>query len=229
MLFNFLDLKPLIYCHGLLGHQDECLPLLEALSAKYEVFRFNFSGHGGDPLREEWSVELFAADLRAFIKANAIENPVILGYSLGGYVALYAILNLHIPCKKLYTIGTKWFWDEAVSAGEVAKLNADKIAEKVPQLAEKWSVIHAPNDWRKLLDFCKAFIVKMPAVAFSQAQLNSVQVPVVVSVGDMDKFVTSEESVQVANSLPFGNYNVIPDTPHPIEKLNIAGFVNIAR
>ncbi len=219
-------MNPLIYCHGLIGHQDECLPLLDTLSAKYEVFRFNFSGHGGNPLREEWSIELFAADLRAFIKENAIENPVILGYSLGGYVALYAILHFQIPCEKLYTIGTKWFWDEAICAGEVAKLNAEKIAEKVPQLAEKWAAIHAPNDWRTLLDYCKAFILKMPAVAFTQEQLSRVQVPVVISVGDMDKFVTLEESVHIANSLLQGECYTIPETPHPIEKLNIDGFVN---
>ena len=44
---------------------------------------------------------------------------------------------------------------------------------------------------------------------------------VLVSVGDRDSMVTIDETVDVYKKLKKGSLLVLPDTPHPVEKINI--------
>ncbi len=207
-----------------MGHPGECRALLEALRAHYVVYRFAFSGHAGNPPDEPWSLDALVEDLQRFITANELENPAILGYSLGGYVALRALVNDRIACSQLFTIGTKWHWDAAVSDGEIAKLDADRIAEKAPQVAALWETVHAPADWKVMLAYARRFVETMPGEGFSSKQLREVSMPVHIAVGDADRFVTRDESEAIARQLPNAHFAFIADTPHPIERLNIEAY-----
>ena len=39
--------------------------------------------------------------------------------------------------------------------------------------------------------------------------------------GDRDKMITLEETLQVYHHLPNAQFSVLPATPHPIEKANV--------
>ena len=58
-------------------------------SKHYQVLTYDFRGHGQTETPDgEFSMELFADDLYALLKTLNIENACVLGYSMGGRIAL---------------------------------------------------------------------------------------------------------------------------------------------
>ena len=63
-------------------------------------------------------------------------------------------------------------------------------------------------------------------------QLNdntSIQQPVLLLLGDDDKMVTREETEAVQKALPNSRFQLLEQTAHPIEKVNIAVLAEIIR
>ena len=122
----------------------------------------NFSGHGGRAfLGAPFSIKLFSEDVLNFMEENKIERANVLGYSMGGYVALN--LARHFPGKllKIITLATKFHWDEATAAREIQMLNPDKIEMKVPGFAEILKNRHSPNDWKEVLRQATSMLVAL--------------------------------------------------------------------
>ncbi len=52
---------------------------------------------------------------------------------MGGYVALYLAKHHLQLVHKIFTLATKFHWDETVAANENKRLQPEGIEEKVPQ------------------------------------------------------------------------------------------------
>lgn len=86
--------QPLIILHGLFGSSDNWLTIGKALSEIYRVYLIDQRNHGQSPHSEEFNYLAMADDLKQFIEANNISNPIILGHSMGGKTAMqYAVNN----------------------------------------------------------------------------------------------------------------------------------------
>ena len=83
-------MQNLLLLHGALGASVQLLPLLQQLKNEYNVFTLDFSGHGGKSMPSQaFSIEAFAEEALQFMEEKGVEQTNILGYSMGGYVALY--------------------------------------------------------------------------------------------------------------------------------------------
>lgn len=83
------DGPPLVFLHGAWMSGDMWAPQVERFTTDYRVVTLDGRGHGrsdGSP-QLDYSVDLFAADLRAAIESIGIDTPVVCGLSLGGLVA----------------------------------------------------------------------------------------------------------------------------------------------
>ena len=60
-------------------------PLAEIAQLIYLDHRGNGRSEHGDP--ERWTLDQWGDDVRAFCDALGIENPIVFGYSFGGFVA----------------------------------------------------------------------------------------------------------------------------------------------
>ncbi|MCW3102258.1 MAG: alpha/beta hydrolase [Bacteroidetes bacterium] len=212
-------MKHLLLLHGAIGAKDQLQPLAEMLKEKFIVHTLNFSGHGGAKMPEEFSIEAFAADVLAYLKANSIQQANIFGYSMGGYVALYLAKHQPEKMEKIFTLGTKFLWSPEIAAKEIKMLDAGKIAEKLPAFAEALEKRHAPNDWKDVL---KRTTEMMTALGnknvLGKADYNSIEHPVLIGIGDKDTMVTLEETIDVYRSLKNASLIVFPGMQHPIEK-----------
>ena len=138
----------LIVIHGALGSARQLDELCQAYEEYYDVFSFDLSGHGGLPINERFSIDLFTKDLQHFIVVNELEGADVFGYSMGGYIALNHA-RLH-PGKlgRIITLGTKFHWNPAEAEKEIRRLNADLIEQKLPKFASALEERHAPAiDW----------------------------------------------------------------------------------
>lgn len=78
-----------VLLHGYLENMDIWNEFGEGLSANYQVLSFDIPKHGeSESISDAGSVEDMARSLNSILEKLKIENAVIVGHSMGGYVAL---------------------------------------------------------------------------------------------------------------------------------------------
>lgn len=221
-------MNKILLLHGAIGSSVQLESLAELLTNTFKVNLLNFSGHGGKEIPDKkFSIEMFAEDVLYFIDKNKLEGINVYGYSMGGYVALY--IARHYPGKinKIFTTATKFNWNEETSLKESKLLNPEKIIEKIPAFAEQLSERHSPENWKTVLNKTAEMMIDLGInPALKEEDFSKIENEVLVSVGDRDNMVSIEETVDVYRKLKNASLLVLPDTPHPIEKINIERLVN---
>ncbi|MCC2546528.1 alpha/beta hydrolase [Hymenobacter sp. BT175] len=216
-------MKPtLLLLHGALAAESQLKPLARQLSAAFAVHTLSFSGHGGRELvPAEFTMDSFAAEVHAYLEGKDLTEVHVFGYSMGGYAALLSALRHPGPIRTITTLGTKFDWTPETAAAETRMLDAAKIQEKVPQFAEQLRLTHAPTDWTQVLAATGTMMRQLgDSPPLTAATLSEVALPVQVLVGELDKTAGVDASAQFAGYLPRGRFEVIMNTPHPLERVN---------
>jgi 3-oxoadipate enol-lactonase len=85
----------IIFIHGFPFNKSMWNLQMESLKDNYRLIRYDIRGHGNsDAGNEVFSIDLFVNDLISFMDALKIDNAILCGLSMGGYIALSAI-NKH--------------------------------------------------------------------------------------------------------------------------------------
>jgi pimeloyl-ACP methyl ester carboxylesterase len=89
--------KPLIILHGIFGISDNWVSFGKRIAeSDYEVFILDQRNHGHSPHHYAFNYYALTDDLIEFMEQHKIEDPVILGHSMGGKVAMrYTLENPH--------------------------------------------------------------------------------------------------------------------------------------
>ena len=80
--------EPLMIIHGLFGSSDNWGMLGKKFAEKFTVYLIDLRNHGRSPHSSVMNYESMADDLHELILDQGIENPVLLGHSMGGKAAL---------------------------------------------------------------------------------------------------------------------------------------------
>jgi pimeloyl-ACP methyl ester carboxylesterase len=113
----------IVLLHGGPGSYDHSYfrPHLDALAATAQIVYLDLRDHGrsdwGAP--DAWSFERCADDVRAACDALGIQRPVVLGHSMGGFVAM------------LYGAGHPGHAGGLVLAGTMARFDLDRLVEGI--------------------------------------------------------------------------------------------------
>lgn len=79
----------LVFIHGFLENSTMWKAITPHFSKKYRIIKIDLLGHGkSDCLGYIHSMELFASTINAVLKHLRIRKCILIGHSLGGYVAL---------------------------------------------------------------------------------------------------------------------------------------------
>ncbi len=78
----------IIILHGFLGTSDNWISIGRALSEFRTVYLVDQRNHGRSFHSEEFNYDLLADDLYQLIQEERIENPVLIGHSMGGKVVM---------------------------------------------------------------------------------------------------------------------------------------------
>ncbi|WP_422360654.1 alpha/beta fold hydrolase [Reichenbachiella sp.] len=76
--------QPLIILHGFLGSLDNWLTLGKRFSEHYDVILVDQRNHGKSFHSDEFGYEEMVADLENLIEELELDNPILLGHSMGG-------------------------------------------------------------------------------------------------------------------------------------------------
>src|SRR4051812_19680312 len=116
--------RPIILLHGGLGSGEMFAPIIGQLAEHHEVITPDLQGHGRTAdIERPIDHRLMADDIAALIDHLGLEKPDLVGYSLGGGVALFTAVEYPEKIGKL-----------VMAAGNIPRdaLPAAKLAPQTP-------------------------------------------------------------------------------------------------
>ena len=185
--------QPLVLLHGGVGAIEMFGPILPALSASHRVIAVDLQAHGRTadidrPLR----VELMADDVAALLRQLGIAKADLLGYSLGGGVALQTAIRHPQAVRKLVVVSTPFKrngWYPEILAG-MAQMGpeAAEPMKQTPMYQLYAAIAPRPQDWPVLLAKIGEALKQDYDWSGEVAQL---QMPVLIVAGDADAVRTA--------------------------------------
>lgn len=216
-------METLIILHGAIGAKDQFEKLADTLSSKYKVILHDFPGHG-ERVNEhlEFTIDNFVEDLDQLVSKHS--EPIIFGYSMGGYVAIMHAAKYPGKIKSIITLGSKVNWTPEIAAKEVKMLNPDIIEQKVPKFAEALNKRHL-GQWKLVLANTAVLMIELGEInPIQKLSKRDISCPIKMLLADEDEMVSREETNALASKLG-ATRNNIPNSKHPIEKVDLENLL----
>jgi pimeloyl-ACP methyl ester carboxylesterase len=149
--------RPLILLHGGLGSGEMFGPILPALTAGHQVITVDLQGHGRTAdIDRPIDIRLMADDIAALIDHLGLDKPDVVGYSLGGGVALLTAAKYPDKVGKLVvaSVNTRPDAIYAEMRGQQGQVSAAaaEFMKDTPMYKLYQRVAPRPEDFPRLLD-----------------------------------------------------------------------------
>jgi pimeloyl-ACP methyl ester carboxylesterase len=182
------DGRPLILLHGGLGSGEMFGPVRPALAEGHQVIAVDLQGHGRTAdIDRPIDVQLMADDIAALIDYLGLDRPDLVGYSLGGAVALFAAAKYPAKVGRLVVTSPNLRPDDLhpemrPQQGQLNSAAAEFMTD-TPMYQLYQQVAPRPEDFPRLLDKIGALM----AQGYDHAEaVRSLQVPTLIVAADAD-------------------------------------------
>lgn len=219
---------PILFLHGYGDSWFSFSAVMAALPAELHALALDQRGFGdSDKPQEGYGMADFAADAVAFMEALALPPAVLVGHSMGSFIARQAALAAPRRTAGLVLIGGALHADNEGIRAFQASLR--ELADPVP--AEFAREFQAGGSFRPLPEEFLATVVaesvKAPArvwrgalagllAAEDAGRLAGLRVPTLVLWGDKDSVFPREAQTALLSALPQARLKVYPDTGHAL-------------
>jgi pimeloyl-ACP methyl ester carboxylesterase len=212
------------------------------LQEHFQVITFDNRGVGGtDKPAGPYTASMLAGDTAGLLDALGIERAVVMGHSMGGFIAQAMALEHPQRVSKLILASTNFggprhvpVTPEALAIltdthsdpltrlkNGIVVSTAPDFAEKQPELIQKWL------DWRganplNVAGYQAQMAIGMALLAEAAAfenRLLSISVPTLILFGAHDKVVPPTNADLLAKQIPGSQVHILPDAGHffPLE------------
>ncbi|MFI4953865.1 MAG: pimeloyl-ACP methyl ester esterase BioH [Burkholderiales bacterium] len=225
---------PLVLLHGWAMHSGLWAPVLPKLAARFRVHLVDLPGHGHSAAIEPYTLSGMAAAVAAQC-ATLPEPPTVLGWSLGGAVALQWALDRPDAIARLVLVSTtpcfvvRDDWPHAMRA-ETLQRFGDELAVSYRATLQRFVSLQVQGSAhaRAVLAQLRAqlFARGAPSRQTLQAALDllaatdlrervpAVRHPALVIAGERDTLVPAAAGAWLAASLPAGRHAPIAGAAH---------------
>ncbi len=223
---------PVIFIHGFPLDKSIWEDQIQAYSGKYRIITFDIRGFGeSEEGMETFSIDLFTKDLQGFMDALELEKAVIVGFSMGGYIALDAmrkfperIIGLALvdtqcqadteevyekrmkACEKIRRESVSVYADEVLPALLVASEDGGDNSNAMIAIR---TIIEGTSK-----DVLCNSLVAMANREATCATLKNIQVPTLLLVGEDDTLTPVEKAESMHAEIPGATLHVIPYAKH---------------
>jgi pimeloyl-ACP methyl ester carboxylesterase len=180
--------RPLILLHGGLGSGEMFGPILPMLAERHQVITVDLQGHGRTAdIDRPIDIRLMAGDIAALIDLLRLARPDVVGYSLGGGVALQTAAQFPAKVRRLVAVSANIRPDAIypeirAQQGQVNAAAADSMKD-TPMYKLYRSVAPHPEDFPRLLTKIGEAMAK--DFDFTQ-DVRGLQVPTLIVAADAD-------------------------------------------
>ena len=206
-------------------------PQVSAFQERFRIITLDLRGHGESSASlEPYTIEDFSVDVKGFLDHLSIQQAVLVGLSMGGYVSLAFYRRFAERVKALVLADTRAQADNAET--RAARLAMIKTAESegsgavadlmLPKLLSPASLKTKPD----LVGTIRAIIEQTPVGTIqgdlramaermdATSLLNTIICPTLVLVGEIDQATPPSEARQMAGRIPGACLHIIPQAAH---------------
>ncbi len=226
--------QPLLFIHGLGSSTRDWEFQVQEFSKSYKVITFDLRGHGqSDKPAGPYKMSMFAADTVGLLKALGIENPHIVGLSLGGGVAYQLAVDASLPIRSLTIVNStpellvRTFKDRMMVWQRIAIVKLLGMKKMGEMLSKRLFIKPEQEDIRQIFvtrwaeNNQRAYLDAMRAlVGWSvTAHIGSIRCPTLIIAADQDYSPVSAKEAYTAQ-IQGARLVVIPDSRHatPVER-----------
>ena len=180
--------RPMILLHGGLGSGEMFAPIMPQLAEHHQVITPDLQGHGRTAdIDRPIDVRLMADDIAALIDHLGLDKPDVVGYSLGGGVALQTAVNYPNKIRRLVAASANIRRD-AIPAEMLAQqgqvsASAFEFMKNTPMYQDYARVAPRPQDFPRLLDKMGEAMAKDFDLT---EEVRGLQVPTLIVAADAD-------------------------------------------
>lgn len=213
-------MRPLLLLHGALGGPDTLQLLAARLQPHFSLHCPAFPGHAG-VRASEYRMDALVDFLAGYVRAEGLERPLVFGYSMGGYAALALAAQQPGVLGGIATLATKLRWTPEAAAREGELLRPEVLEAKVPAYAAALAGRHGLH-WKEVVRGTAALLQGLgDAPLLNAAAFARIQEPVLLLLGDRDKMVSLDETLEAFQQIGGAQLGVLPGTAHPLEKVPV--------
>lgn len=217
---------PVLLMHGYSDSSFSYSRVLPLLDKKYRILAIDHRGHG-DSDKPETGYEMrdFAADAAAFLDAMKVRSAVVVGHSMGSFVAMQMALDHPSKVSRLVLVGTAAMARNAAVEellGVVSTLPDPVPREFVREFQVSTSSPDLPKDF---LDRVVEESSKVPTRVWKKAMegvaardytpdLKRIRVPVTIIWGEKETVFKRDEQEPLIKGLPNAKFVVYSNSGH---------------
>lgn len=238
---------PIVFVHGYPLNREMWQPQIEALSDSFRVLAVDLRGHGdSDPVPGPYSVDLLADDIRAFLDALRIDQPVVLcGLSMGGYIAFAFYRKYLDRLRGLILTATRAAADTVegkaareasmrtarekgvipIVEGMLPKLVSPSTTAKKPELVKQVGKITLNTSLEGVLGDLAALRERPD----STPTLEQIRIPVLILHGEDDQIIPIQEAQAMQSIILSAEFHSVPNAGHLPNLENPAVFNHTVR
>lgn len=232
--------KPVVFIHGWLGSKDFWKLITPYLDLENTLIFYDQRCHG-DSNCSKYNVESLAQDLHDLVKELELEDPVIVGHSMGGMTALkYA--TEYDNFSRLCLLGTSASTPDPENKSvkyflnKFDELNREEWAEKITenyvgQSENKKIKEMTRNELKQADEKPIKYGLKSMINYDIRDQLEDLDLSAMIIAAENDGAITMEKSRELADLLECNlkkintSHQMLPEKPEKIAKL-ISDFIN---
>lgn len=217
----------MIFIHGKGYSKENMDRLFNYYKNHYHVISYDVRGHGESDKPSAFTLEDDVKDLAGLIKNMHLEKPIVIGFSMGSYIALKTAEEYPELFSKMVLIGTKGggassstqkIQEEAAASGMSKEEMIRQMMRKVfaPQTTAE-EIAAFDNEIKSPVTLTKNqqdVITKSLQNFDLLKSADQVQIPVLVLTGEYDGINPVKEGKKVADALPDAQFEIIADAGH---------------
>jgi esterase len=241
--------RPMVILHGIFGVSDNWVTFAREMAEDYAVFIPDQRNHGQSPHDPTLNYFALCSDLLEFIEQHELEDPIILGHSMGGKVAMrFALENPEIPKAIIIAdISMRAYqrryrhldmidammnvdFDKAETREEIEEQLRPKIKEERVLLFAMKNLYRRERSgqfaWRLNLD---AINLNMDEIFEGVSSDNLFNKPALFVRGGKSDYVKYEDYDQIYRNFPKADIKTIEDAGHWLHADQPEEFLNIVK
>ena len=239
---------PLVLLHGITDDGLCWTPVAEVLAEKYDVIMLDVRGHGkSDAPKNGYDYETMATEVAGLLEGLALENPVVMGHSMGAMLAL-TLAGLHPDLPRAIILeDPPAFWrtrppsqeELEFRAGmgtwfyEVKRKTRDELLESVRVESPKWSEAElgpwADAKHRFSLEITRMLDSQSTVPATFPSLLKQITCPVLLITADPQQgaIVTDEDVAELQKSIQHLEREHISGAGHNIRREQFSRYIEV--
>ncbi|MBP3792244.1 MAG: alpha/beta hydrolase [Methanobrevibacter sp.] len=220
----------MVLIHGIFATKEIMNPLFNHYKQNYHVISYDVRGHGESDKPESFNLDSHADDLKAIIEYFDLKKPVVVGLSMGSYITLTAAEKYPSMMSKIVLIGVRGegkisLMEKAIEENDG---NANIDLKEMGRLISRR--VYPPNTTpEQIVEYYKGNRGKTELTNEERkniyvslahydmmSDIDKVDIPVLLLVGEFDGLNPPSESEKVANALNDSQLEIIDGAGHII-------------